>query len=216
LVASLPQRNSAPKHGPPADALSRESFQASAAIIAQNVQTLTAHLARHSELLARTAVYPSTNYPGRTEEDILGHLLRKKLEPQVQTWVEEGRDIANSEASVTNRDEDLWAFATGWIGDRVEKYALEEAGDNYTVAERDLGVESVNTGLRRILEDEGSDEEEDDEMEDVGIKVTSARRTSNGQVEFEMNGPKKQPDGKSRSLKEIARLATTGTANDPR
>ena len=88
------------------------------------------------------------------------------------------------------------------------------------MAERELGVENVNTGLRRSLEEEESSEEEDDdeEMADVGVKVTSARRTSTGQVEFDMSEVKKQhqPDAKSRSRKEIAKFAATGMASDPR
>lgn len=96
---------------------------------------------------------------------------------------------------------------------------MEEAGDNYTLAERELGTQNVNTGLRRSLEEDESseeDDEEDEEMEDVGVKVTSARKTSIGQIEFDLSQIKKLPDGKSRSQKEIARMAATGTANDPR
>jgi mediator of RNA polymerase II transcription subunit 8 len=42
------------------------------------------------------AVHPSTNYPGRTHEPILGTLLRKKLEPDVEVLVEAARQAAIS------------------------------------------------------------------------------------------------------------------------
>jgi mediator of RNA polymerase II transcription subunit 8, fungi type len=135
------------------------------------------------------------------------------MEPQVETWVAEGRAIGDNAASTTSHDEELWTWATGWIGDRVAKYALEEAGDNYTVEEREGGIENVNTGLRRKLEEDESsdDEDEDEEMEDVGVNVTSARRTSSGQLELGMGEVRKDPDGKTRSVEDILRLATRGT-----
>ena len=165
-------------------------------------------------------VYPSTNYPGRTQEGLLGQLLRKKLEPQVETWVEQGlaaETDVNGVAKAGENEEELWSWAQDWIGMRVAKYAMEEAGDNYTVEERENGIENVNTGLRRRFdEDESSDEEdEDEEMEDVvGVEVTSARRSSMGQVEFGMTEVKKESDGKSRSADEILRFATSGVAID--
>jgi mediator of RNA polymerase II transcription subunit 8 len=144
--------------------------------------------------------------------------LRKKLEPQVENWVEEGRAAEtgiNGAAKAGEDEEELWSWAQDWIGMRVAKYAVEEAGDNYTVEEREKGIENVNTGLRRTLdEDESSeDEDEDEEMEDVGMEVTSARRSSMGQVEFGMTEVKKEPDGKSRSRDEILRFATSGVVD---
>jgi mediator of RNA polymerase II transcription subunit 8 len=145
--------------------------------------------------------------------------LRKKLEPQVENWVEEGRTAEtgiNGAAKAGENEEELWSWAQDWIGMRVARYALEEAGDNYTVEEREKGIENINTGLRRTLdEDESSEEEdEDEEMEDVGMEVTSARRSSMGQVEFGMTEVKKEADGKSRSRDEILRFATSGVVVD--
>ena len=146
----------------------------------------------------------------------MGQLLRKKLEPQVEKWVEEGRVASarvDEAATLEENEELLWSWAQEWIGMRVAKYAMEEAGDNYTVEERENGIENVNTGLRRTFDEDDSEEEEDgenEEMEDVGVAVTSARRSSLGQVEFEMTEVKKELDGKSRSGDEILRFATSG------
>lgn len=197
----------------------RSSLQTSASILASNVVALTAHLNNHAELLSKTVVYPSTNYPGRTQEGLLGQLLRKKLEPHVETWVEEGRDI-QADLSAGDTEEALLSWAKDWSSERISTYAQEEAGDNYTVAEREMGIENVRTGLRRKLEEseseeEDEDEDEDEEMEDTGVQVTSARRPSMGQVEFGMSEVKKEPNGQARAVEDILRFATSGAGLGP-
>ena len=47
-------------------------------------------------MFQRLAIHPSTNFPGRTQEHILTQLLRKKLEPDVESWVEEARATARA------------------------------------------------------------------------------------------------------------------------
>lgn len=190
----------------------RESLQATLSIIVQNVKGVTESLSRHSDLYSKTVVYPSTNFPGRTQEGLLGQLLRKKLEPQVETWVEEGRaaEITNDTEKVEDLDE-LWAWAKGYTGERVARYALEEAGENYSAEERELGIGNVRTGLRRPLEvddaedsgDEDEDEDEDEEMEmDIGATVGS-----NGLEEAKII-----PEGKVRTMDDILRFATSGAS----
>lgn len=49
---------------------------------------------QHSSTFQRVVVYPSTNYPGRTQEGVIMQLLRKKLEPDVETLVEAAREAA--------------------------------------------------------------------------------------------------------------------------
>lgn len=73
---------------------SPSSLQASARIAQQNLSSLQNLLADRQDLFARLAVHPSTNFPGREHEMILQSLLRKKLEQDVETWVEECRETA--------------------------------------------------------------------------------------------------------------------------
>jgi mediator of RNA polymerase II transcription subunit 8 len=197
----------------------RESIQTSASILSNNINSIVEHLSRNADILNRTVVYPSTNYPGRTQEGLLGQLLRKKLEPQVETWVEEGRAIQEGAADSKEEDvEELWVWGKEWIGQRVVTYIQEEAGDNYTVEERERGIENVNTGLRRKFDEESEDEEEDEdkEMEDVGVEVTSVAKTTSGQVEFGLEEVRKGPAAKSRSVDEILKLATSRADQHPR
>ncbi len=199
--------------------LLRASLQTSASILASNMESLTNLMSKHAELLNSMVVYPKPNYPGRTQEAILTQLLRNKMEPQVESWVDEGRTTQNAVAcGATNEkaEEELLDWAKDWIGSRVAKYAMEEAGDNYTVEERERGVEHVNTGLRRKLEDDSDEEDEDEEMEDVGVAVTTVRRTSIGGVEFGLGELKKDPIGKTRNIEDILRFATSGAIVDRR
>jgi mediator of RNA polymerase II transcription subunit 8 len=191
----------------------REDIQNSASILAININSIIEHISKNSDMLNKTVVYPSTNYPGRTQEGLLGQLLRKKLEPEIETRVEEGRTIEKAVEESKEDVEDLWNWAQDWIGERIGRYAAEEAGEEYTEEEKAMGIENVNTGLRRTSEDEESEEEdEDEEMEDVGVGVTSVRRTSVGQVEFDMTQIKKVAGEKSRTAEDILRFSTSGTA----
>ena len=76
--------------------LDRASLQASSHILQQNLSYLLDVMTEHSTLFQRVVVHPSTNYPGRTEENILLQLLRKKLEPDIEGLVERGRDTATA------------------------------------------------------------------------------------------------------------------------
>lgn len=138
----------------------------------------------------------------------------------MEDWVNEGRTIqASIEPGKEKEDEELWTWARGYIGERVARYAAEEAGSNYTAEEREIGTENMRTGLRRKLDDnmgsdeESEDEDEDEEMEDVAVENTTVTATVAGQIEFgmeEVKGEKENPDGQARRLSDIMRYVTTG------
>lgn len=172
---------------------------ASSSILSTNIQSVIDHLAANSDVLSRIVAFPSTNFPGRTQEGLLLQLLRKKLEPQVETWVEEGRNLQIDGIGEGGSQEDIeetWKWAAGWIGPRIREYALNEAGDEYTAEERESGVENVNTGLKDV--DESDEDEDEDGDEDMGgmnqnVEKSVARK-----------------DGRVRSKEEILRFATSG------
>jgi mediator of RNA polymerase II transcription subunit 8 len=201
----------------------RDSLQLSASILAQNLKSITEHLKSHSELFEKMVTYPSTNFPGRTQEGLLVQLLRKKLEPGVERWVEEGRAMALSTSQAGNgqgeQEDDLeekWKEARDFIGERIARAAVTHRRDEYTTEEREMGIENVNTGLRRPMklgvdEDGESDEgeSEDEEMEDVEVVRDVA-----GGLKLEIGTEQKGTNngGKVRSLDEIVRFMTTGLA----
>ncbi|TQS33979.1 hypothetical protein Golomagni_05659 [Golovinomyces magnicellulatus] len=140
------------------------SLQASAQILQRNLQTVLDSLSENSDLFSRLALHPSTNYPGRTQENILTQLLRKKLEPDVEELVLKGRETAKlATAEGVAELQQIWDEIRAWTQSRIAAYVREEAGDAYTKEERDMGVENVRTGLTRDVEEEDDDDDEDDE-----------------------------------------------------
>jgi mediator of RNA polymerase II transcription subunit 8 len=112
-------------------------------------------------------VHPSTNYPGRTQENVLTQLLRKKLEPDVEELVAQGRDTARLATPEGIAElQGIWDELREWTHDRIASYVREEAGDVYTKEEREMGIENVRTGLKKGLDEESDEEEDEDEDED--------------------------------------------------
>lgn len=105
---------------------------------------------KHAHLFQRLAVHPATNYPGRTAEGVVVQLLRKKLEPEIETLVEAARD----EALAAGIDP-----ATSFISqERIraererEKQARKEARFGFSMAD--------------VIDDDDDDEDDDDEDDD--------------------------------------------------
>ncbi|OHE96675.1 RNA polymerase II mediator complex component Med8 [Colletotrichum orchidophilum] len=147
------------------------SLQAQSQILLRNLQSLLETLTENTHVFQHLHVFPDVAYPGRVHENILLQLLRKKLEPGVEEWVERGRETTRELRTSPDgeaRLEEVWCDVREWTVERVQKYVLEEAGDVYTEEERHRGVENVRTGLKRGLEEEEDDEESDEEGEGEG------------------------------------------------
>jgi mediator of RNA polymerase II transcription subunit 8, fungi type len=168
----------------------RSSFQSQASIISQHIQSLATHLSIHDEIFARLAVYPLPEFPGRTQEGLLGQLLRKKLEPSVEDWLQEG--IATGKEVIpqpgihppitANDLEELWEWAQGAAIEEVAKQS-RVFGGNYTLEERAMGIENVVTGLKRRLPDtlndsDDSDDSDDDSDEEDEMDVDQPKSTT--------------------------------------
>lgn len=134
----------------------------------------------HRQFLKEAHAYPLTNFPGHKQEDTLGLLLRKKLEPGVEDWIEdyttkfEEKNEAPEGGLSTTELKELWTFA-GPTSASIIGPMLEEDGameDDFTIAEREGGVENVVTGLRRKLDGgDSEDEDEVDEEDEEGDKM---------------------------------------------
>lgn len=141
----------------------------------------------HRTLLREAHAYPLSTFPGLSQHALLEQLLRKKLEPRAEGWIDEYTSMANdvtTEGSLS-RDEfaDLWSWAKE-TSTSIVRPMYEEGGafeDNFTIAEREAGIEKVVTGLKMKLDGQDSDEEdEDDKMEDV---MPSAAAAATAQTE---------------------------------
>lgn len=128
------------------------------------------------QLFTSLHAYPMSTFPGVTQEALLQQLLRKKLEPRAEAWIDntmtEAEGIAvngNGVSQESTSDEDmrgLWEWASATTAHKIG--AMDEKGafdDVYTLKERRNGIKHVKTGLRRNLEDD-DDEGEDDTGED--------------------------------------------------
>lgn len=71
--------------------------------------SLSGTLGSFSEILQRTVTYPLPNFPAISEAGLLTTLLRKKNQPEVQEWIEQGREIAKDVKISTDDDFSLWA-----------------------------------------------------------------------------------------------------------
>jgi mediator of RNA polymerase II transcription subunit 8, fungi type len=127
------------------------------------------------------------SFPGQSQEGLLQHLLRKKLEPRVEDWVESGRAVGLACEAIASNDDsgrktkltanelvELWEWA-GRAANEEAKRRNWGDDEEFTLEEREGGVANVVTGLRRRLEF-GEDEEEvegDVEMEDVATTEES-------------------------------------------
>lgn len=157
-------------------------------ILAQSLKSITEHLSKHSDLFAQTVVYPSTNFPGRSQENLVGQLLRKKLEPGVESWVEEGRALGRAGREQGAREEDeeldgLWDFAKAYVLPEVAKAA------------------QMSRAKLDEIYDESEEEEEEEEAEQGGEAEKPLRYVDGGK------GDPRQP---VRDLDAIARFMTTG------
>lgn len=165
-------------------------------------------MAKNAELLNKTVVYPSTNYPGRTQEGLLGMLLRKKLTPQVETWVAEARSAEGEVHGQTQGEEEFPEWARDSFMERMMTYARDEDGKNYTTEERERGIENVKTGLKRKLASDDDESESEDDDEEMGN--TGAAPASVPTVEV-----KTHPNAKSRTVEDILSFSTSGVPHDP-
>jgi mediator of RNA polymerase II transcription subunit 8, fungi type len=137
---------------------------------------------QHHDFLKSLHAYPLPSFPGHEKEGVLQMLLRKKLEPQAEKWVaqysspkdgESTNGVENGAPEGGMKSQD-YAKLWDWAGETVSHLHMEFMDDmesDYTMAEKEQGIENVVTGLKRKLNvglgDDDSDEEDEDEDEDV-------------------------------------------------
>ncbi|KAF9888788.1 mediator of RNA polymerase II transcription subunit 8 [Aspergillus nanangensis] len=197
------------------------SLQSQATIISRNLGSVSEHLSENHELLTSLVAFPGPEYPGRTQANILEQLLRTKLDPRVDDWVARGRKAGTSaledRGSLSERDlADLWDWAPVAANEDARR---RNWGGNFTLEERESGIQNVVTGLKRQLEDdddddEDEDEEDDDQGEEDEMEIVGARKSGTGPgLEFDIAAVASQdqtPVAPVVPLGEILRYMTTG------
>lgn len=172
---------------------SRPSIHNSTQILSLSFTQLHQILSNSQKFLEAAHVYPLSSFPGRTQGQLLEQLTRKKLQPSVENWIDEGVRhaapfTASSDKPQTNGTaahdgeraglndkqlKELWDSAR-YDANRIAKEVLYDTVENaiddvFTLEEHEMGIENVVTGLRRKLwDDEDEDENEEGEKEDKG------------------------------------------------
>ncbi|KAK3071656.1 mediator of RNA polymerase II transcription subunit 8 [Teratosphaeriaceae sp. CCFEE 6253] len=158
-----------------------EDLQGDHRFIVQRIVAVQATLDEHRDFLTSLHAYPLPSYPGHTHEGLLQNLLRKRLDIAPEGWVAKyskprAKQDADGDEVIGGLDDgdylDLWSSAaatskTFWSKELRES---QEWDDDYTIAEREAGIEGVKTGLKLArdsgIQPDGSGEEDDDGDED--------------------------------------------------
>lgn len=140
------------------------------------MQAIDSQLSEHRETLQSTVAYPLPQFPGKERSFILETLLRTKLEPNVEEWIEEGESITlqrqkGAQKGLSDEERNaLWQWAPGAANKEARK---QKWGADFTLEEKQNGIENVITGLRRDLieptDDDGDEVEEEDEEEEYEV-----------------------------------------------
>ena len=173
--------------------IARSSIQNSTNLLSHNLQSLHATINAAQPLLTAAHAYPLPSFPGRTQEHSLVMLMRKKLQPPVEDWIDQGarngqqlpgpklsNGTANGETKALNYEqmEELWNWA-GPEGNRIAREIGDDAfADVFTLAEQEDGIENVVTGLRRKFwesDDEDEDEADESKPEAMDVDVPDTR-----------------------------------------
>lgn len=180
-----------------------ESLQSSLSFtLGQVSETLTLN----AKLLKEAHVHPTSAFPGHREGDLMLTILRKKMDTQSEAWIgeyTEGFKADGENALGRGELEGLWSWASGCSQGIVGPMLEDEAfGDDFTIAEREEGVENVRTGLKRKL----WEEESGDEGEDGGEKMEEdSMPEEKGEAEEGVD-----PEAKPLPLESVLRFVTTG------
>ncbi|KAF2172160.1 hypothetical protein M409DRAFT_17400 [Zasmidium cellare ATCC 36951] len=193
------------------------ALQSLASNAGQYMQELSDTLNSQRELFSTLHAYPTSTFPAYDpgRQELLYSLLYKKLDLRAEEWIDESlkdtteqNGTGQSDGLASDQMEELWSWAGGSLRKFLEPW--DEEGrfeDNFTVAEREAGVENVVTGIKRDL-----DPDPDEEANQVEIQKEKALKLE------ETEGPMPSgydPSKPAMPLESLLRFATTGDMNPP-
>lgn len=139
--------------------------------MSESLRVLAQELQNNEDLLSKLIVVPSAHFPIHTQYMVAEHLLSTGIPLPVQEWIENGQEYARDADS----DEILSDFDRRRLWYDATRLALPEAlrqkwGHDYTLAEIEAGVDTVETGLQRelVVPSDDDDDDDDEEFEDEG------------------------------------------------
>jgi len=166
--------------------------------------------------------FPLPKFPPAVANSVLDSLLRTKLEPNVVEWVEQGEALGRGEQNSQARNlsdserHELWQWAPSAANVEARK---QKWGADYTLAEKQAGVEHVVTSLRRELmepldEDDGEEDEydevTDDEEDDADKMDVEGQAKSAGASTAQAQSLARAVIAPPMPLESVHRFMTTG------
>jgi len=202
---------------------------------------LTTHLSTSAPVLSSLHVYPipipsttqAANQPAtpiwHTQENILTQLLRKKLDPDTESWIESASNSLHNDAAhssgingLSGNHKSIDKPGNGgemstWAADKAREIAGNMPwGSAFTIEEREGegGMKSVKTGLRRDLvadeEDDDDDDDDDDEKEEKDEDGKEGEKDE-GKMDVDSQAePVQVPKVPMMVLEDVLRFAMTG------
>lgn len=168
---------------------------------------LTAELNNHKDLFNARVLTPAPQFAARYHIEFLGNLFRTKMEPNVEDWEQQHLKIAKEKedrqtrektdgklTTLSERDQrDLWNWAPLAAQQEAMNHVWFQA--DYTIAEKEAGIENVKHGLRRTLVvpelPDFDEDEEEDEFEDVEGEDSAAAQGE--KMDVDIARPNSQP-----------------------
>jgi len=144
-----------------------QQFQTSMNKVQHEINEVAEQIKKHQETLSRIVIVPDPKFPIR-QQHILQTLMRTKMEPSIEDWIEQNlksvQDKANEEENrdwiqleknplkrLSEKDrQELWPWAAITANFEGRNHIW---GADFTMAEKAEGVEKVETGLFRALEE---------------------------------------------------------------
>jgi mediator of RNA polymerase II transcription subunit 8 len=143
------------------------------------------------------------------------------LEPGVENWIYEHTTKQQAESQVNGAEKheqaqqdkelrELWSWASQ-TSNSIVVPMMEEDGafdDDYTIAEREAGVESVSTGLKRNLDRDSEEDDDEDEADETEGESMEGVQLGAGVSAKEEDGI--DPSQAPMPLESVLRFMTTG------
>lgn len=97
---------------------SYSSFQNQLGVLITQLNSITLHLSANADVLESTNVFPIATFPTTQQEGLVTTLLRKKVLPEVEEWIEE----ASSKGDLENINEEFAIWCQNKVQDLREEF----------------------------------------------------------------------------------------------
>lgn len=188
-------------------------IQSQVSAASDNIREINDLMSENHETLSSTMTFPLPSFlVAADSEAVLGNVLRTKPDPLAEDWIKIGEkpaaDDLENQLRLTEVDQhDFWQWAPEAAQDEAKKHPW---GDDYTLEEMEAGIENVNTGLRRHLEDEEDDDDDEEDGANDGNDDDDEAMDVDNKVATTTSAPDATPAVPLMPIESIHRFMTTG------